>query len=395
MGGALGCGPLTDRFGRRNIVILAAVVFGVGAIVAGLAPTAVVLVVGRIILGLAVGLASVIVPLYIAEMSPPDIRGLLVALNQLMITVGILLSYIVGYAFAGSENWRAMLLIAVVPAIALLVGMIFMPESPRWLVANRSTDRARTVLRRIRGTSDVERELGEIEEAERQEEAGWRELLQPWLRPVLVVGILLNFLGQASGINTVIYFAPTILETTGFEASASILATAGIGVVNVVMTVVGMSLVDRAGRKTLLLFGLVGMALSLGVLGLAFLLPGLSGAVGYVALACLVIYIASFAVSIGVVIFIIPSEIFPLKVRGSAMSICLLTNWGSNFAIATVFLSLLDIFGRSATFWLFTFMCVVFWLFTFYFIPETKGRSLEEIEAELRNRTSVTETQRA
>lgn len=395
MVGALGCGPLTDRFGRRNIVILAAVVFGVGAIVAGLAPTAIVLVVGRIILGLAVGLASVIVPLYIAEISPPDIRGLLVALNQLMITVGILLSYVVGYAFASSENWRAMLLIAVVPAIALLVGMIFMPESPRWLVANRSTDRARTVLRRIRGTSDVEGELGEIEEAERQEEAGWRELLQPWLRPVLVVGILLNFLGQASGINTVIYFAPTILETTGFEASASILATAGIGVVNVVMTVVGMSLVDRAGRKTLLLFGLVGMALSLGVLGLAFLLPGLSGVVGYVALACLVIYIASFAVSIGVVIFIIPSEIFPLKVRGSAMSICLLTNWGSNFAIATVFLSLLDIFGRSATFWLFTFMCVVFWLFTFFFIPETKGRSLEEIEAELRGRTSVTETRSA
>ena len=390
--GAVGCGPLTDRFGRRSIVILAAIVFGAGALIAGFAPTATVLVVGRIVLGLAVGLASVIVPLYIAEMSPPDIRGLLVAMNQLMITVGILLSYVVGYAFAGSENWRAMLLLAVVPAIVLLVGMIFMPESPRWLVANRSPERARNVLRRIRGTSDVEDELEDIEQAERQEEAGWRELLQPWLRPLLVVGILLNFLGQASGINTVIYFAPTIFETTGFEASASILATTGIGVVNVLMTIVGMSLVDRAGRKTLLLFGLVGMALSLGVLGLAFLLQGLSGAVGYVALACLVVYIASFAVSVGVVIFIIPSEIFPLKVRGSAMSICLLTNWGSNFAIATVFLTLLDVLGRSATFWLFTFMCVVFWLFTFFFIPETKGRSLEEIEADLRGRTTITES---
>ena len=391
MVGALGCGPLTDRFGRRSIVILAAVVFGVGALVAGLAPNASILVVGRIVLGLAVGLASVIVPLYIAEISPPDIRGLLVALNQLMITVGILLSYIVGYAFADSENWRAMLLLAVVPAVALLLGMVFMPESPRWLVANRSSEKARVVLRRIRGASDVEAELGDIEEAERQEEAGWRELLQPWLRPLLIVGILLNFLGQASGINTVIYFAPTIFETTGFEASASILATTGIGVVNVLMTVVGMSLVDKAGRKTLLLFGLVGMALSLGVLGLAFLLQGLSGAIGYVALACLVVYIASFAVSIGVVIFIIPSEIFPLKVRGSAMSVCLLTNWGSNFAIATVFLTLLNTFGRPATFWLFTLMCVIFWFFAYFFIPETKGRSLEEIEADLRSRTSVQE----
>ena len=395
MVGALGCGPLTDRFGRRNIVILAALVFGAGALISGFAPTALVLVAGRIILGLAVGLASVIVPLYIAEMSPADIRGLLVALNQLMITIGILVSYVVGYAFAGSENWRAMLALAVIPAIALLVGMVFMPESPRWLVANGSPERARAVLRRIRGTSEVEAELSGIEEAERQEEAGWRELLQPWLRPLLVVGILLNFLGQASGINTVIYFAPTIFETTGFQASASILATAGIGVVNVAMTVVGMSLVDRAGRKTLLLYGLVGMAVSLGVLGLAFLIQGLSGAIGYVALACLVIYIASFAVSVGVVIFIIPSEIFPLKVRGSAMSVCLLTNWGSNFAIATVFLTLLDTFGRPATFWLFTFMCVIFWLFTYFFIPETKGRSLEEIEADLRNRTTIAESQRA
>jgi sugar porter (SP) family MFS transporter len=386
MVGALGCGPLTDRFGRRNIVILAAVVFGVGALISGFAPTALVLVAGRIVLGLAVGLASVIVPLYIAEISPQDIRGLLVASNQLMITVGILVSYVVGYAFAGSENWRAMLTLAVVPAIALLVGMLFMPESPRWLVANGSPDRARAVLCRIRGTSEVEEELAGIEQAERQEEAGWRELLQPWLRPLLVVGILLNFLGQASGINTVIYFAPTIFETTGFEASASILATTGIGVVNVAMTVVGMSLVDRAGRKTLLLYGLVGMAVSLGVLGLAFAIQGLSGAIGYVALACLVVYIASFAVSVGVVIFIIPSEIFPLKVRGSAMSVCLLTNWGSNFAIATVFLTLLDTFGRPATFWLFTLMCM---------IPETKGRSLEEIEADLRSRTTIAESQRS
>lgn len=395
MAGAISCGPITDAFGRKKVVILAAVVFAVGALVAALAPSAAVLVAGRIVLGLAVGLASVIVPLYIAEMSPPEIRGLLVALNQLMITVGILLSYVVGYAFAGAENWRAMLGLAVVPAVILFAGMLFMPESPRWLVARRMPDRARDVLGRVRGTASVEDELEEIEAAERREEAGWRELLQPWVRPVLIIGILLNFLGQASGINTIIYFAPTIFESTGFEASASILATAGVGVVNVAMTVVGMFLVDRVGRKTLLLVGLVGMAASLGVLGLGFALSGLSGVVSYVALVCLLVYIASFAVSIGVVIFIIPSEIFPLKVRGSAMGVCLLVNWGSNFLISLTFLNLIGAFGRPATFWLYAVMCVIFWLFAFFFIPETKGRSLEEIEADLRGRTGTVETERA
>ena len=389
MVGAIGCGPLTDRLGRRWVILLAAVIFAVGAVAAALAPNAAFLVGARIVLGLAVGLASVIVPLYIAEMAPPDIRGLLVALNQLMITVGILVSYLVNYAFSPSHNWRMMLGLAVVPALVLFVGMLFLPESPRWLVSQNLTDRARGVLGRIRGGSGVEEEIRDIQEAESQEEAGWGELLRPWVRPVLVVGILLNFLGQASGINTIIYFAPTIFESTGFAASASILATAGIGVINVLMTVVGMNLVDRVGRKPLLLTGLVGMALSLGVLGLAFLISGLSGAVSWIAVGCLLVYIASFAVSIGVVIFIIPSEIFPLKVRGSAMGACLLTNWGTNFVITLTFLSLIQAIGRPGTFWLYALVCVVFWLFTYFFIPETKGRSLEDIEKDLRSSTAA------
>src|SRR5215211_2395609 len=389
MVGALGCGPLTDRFGRRLVILLAAVIFAMGAVAAALAPSATFLVGARIVLGLAVGLASVIVPLYIAEMSPPDIRGLLVALNQLMITVGILLSYLVNYAFSPSGNWRMMLGLAVVPAVVLFVGMLFLPESPRWLVSQDLTQRARGVLERIRGTSSVEDEIRDIEEAESQEEAGWRELLRPWVRPILLVGILLNFFGQASGINTIIYFAPTIFESTGFKDSASILATAGIGVINVLMTIVGMNLVDRVGRKPLLLSGLVGMALSLGVLGSAFLFASLSGAVSWIAVGCLLVYIASFAVSIGVVIFIIPSEIFPLKVRGSAMGACLLTNWGTNFVITLTFLSLIEAIGEPGTFWLYALVCVAFWLFAYFFIPETKGRSLEEIEKDLRSRTTA------
>jgi len=387
--GAIACGPLSDRFGRRKIVILAALVFAVGAVAAALAPGAAFLVGARVVLGLAVGLASVVVPLYLAEISPPDVRGTLVTLNQLMITVGILAAYLANYALAGAEAWRWMLGLALVPSVILGFGMIFLPESPRWLVTRGKVDNARSVLGSIRDSGSVDKEIRDIQEMESREDAGWRELLAPWVRPMIVVVVLLNFLGQASGINTVIYFAPTILESTGLGAAASILATVGVGVVNVVMTVVGMSLVDRAGRKTLLLAGLVGMIVSLGLLGLAFALPALSGAISLLAVACLLIYIASFAVSIGVIIFLIPPEILPLKVRGSAMSIGLMVNWSSNFVIATAFLPLISAIGRPGTFWLFGVMCIVFWLFTYFFVPETKGRSLEQIERDLRNRTTV------
>lgn len=387
--GAILCGPLSDRFGRRRIVILAAIIFAVGAVAAALAPNAAFLVGARVALGLAVGMASVIVPLYLAEIAPPDIRGALVTLNQLMITVGILAAYLSNYALAGAGAWRWMVGLALIPSIILGFGMYLLPESPRWLVTQGAVERARSVLAKLRTTDAVEREIRDIQEMEHREGAGWRELVAPWMRPMIVVGVLLNFLGQASGINTVIYFAPTILESTGLGASTSILATVGVGVVNVLMTVVGILLVDRAGRKPLLLSGLVGMIVSLGLLGLAFLLPSLSGVVSLLAVACLLLYIASFAVSIGVIIFLIPPEIFPLKVRGSAMSICLMVNWSSNFIIALTFLPLIDAIGRPGAFWLFGAMCVIFWLFAYFFVPETKGRSLEEIERDLRSRLPV------
>jgi sugar porter (SP) family MFS transporter len=389
--GALACGPLSDRFGRRIVILVAAIVFGVGALVAALAPNVATLVGGRVILGLAVGMASVVVPLYIAEMAPPDVRGALVTLNQLMITIGILVAYGVNAATAPFEAWRWALGLALVPAVALGVGMIFLPESPRWLMTQGAVDRARTVLGSLRAEDEqVEREMREIQEAESHEEGGWRELLAPWVWPLVLVGLLFNFFGQASGINTIIYFAPTILERTSFAAAASILATVGIGVVNVLMTVVGMALVDRVGRRPLLLSGIVGMALALVALGFVFFLASLSGAQAWVALACLIIYIASFAVSIGVLIFLIPPEIFPLRVRGKAMGLALLINWGSNFIISLTFLPLLESIGEAATFWLYGGLNVIYLLFAFFFIPETKNRTLEEIEADLRSKRSAT-----
>jgi sugar porter (SP) family MFS transporter len=389
--GALACGPLSDRFGRRIVILVAAIVFGVGALVAALAPNVATLVGGRVILGLAVGMASVVVPLYIAEMAPPDIRGALVTLNQLMITIGILVAYGVNAATAPFEAWRWALGVALVPAVALGVGMIFLPESPRWLMTQGAVDRARTVLGTLRTEDEqVEREMREIQEAESHEEGGWRELLAPWVWPLVLVGLLCNFFGQASGINTIIYFAPTILERTAFAAAASILATVGIGVVNVLMTVVGLALVDRVGRRPLLLSGIVGMALALVALGSVFFFASLSGAQAWVALACLIVYIASFAVSIGVLIFLIPPEIFPLRVRGKAMGLALLINWGSNFVISLTFLPLLESIGEAATFWLYGGLNVIYLLFAVFFIPETKNRTLEEIEADLRSKRSAT-----
>ena len=389
--GAMACGPLSDRFGRRVVILIAAIIFAIGALVAALAPNIVTLVGGRIILGLAVGMASVVVPLYIAETAPPDIRGALVTLNQLMITIGILVAYGVNAATAPFEGWRWALGVALVPSVILGVGMLFLPESPRWLMTQGAEDRARAVLGRLR-TEDrqVDWEIEEIQQAQREEEPGWKEVLAPAVWPLVLVGLLFNFFGQASGINTIIYYAPSILERTAFAAAASILATVGIGVVNVAMTIVGMSLVDRLGRRPLLLSGLFGMTVALGVLGLAFLLPGLSGALAWIALGCLILYIASFAVSIGVLVFLVPPEIFPLRVRGKAMGLALLINWGTNFVITLTFLSLIGAIGEPATFWLYGAICIVFWVFAYFFIPETKGRSLEEIEADLRGQRSAT-----
>jgi sugar porter (SP) family MFS transporter len=196
--GALACGPLSDWLGRRIVILVAAIVFGVGALVAALAPNVATLVGGRVILGLAVGMASVVVPLYIAEMAPPDVRGALVTLNQLMITIGILVAYGVNAATAPFEAWRWALGLAFVPAVALGVGMIFLPESPRWLMTQGAVDRARTVLGTLRAEDEqVEREMREIQEAESHEEGGWRELLAPWVWPLVLVGLLFNFFGQA------------------------------------------------------------------------------------------------------------------------------------------------------------------------------------------------------
>ena len=392
MVGAMGCGPLADRFGRRYSITGAAAVFAIGALVATVAPNVETLILARVVLGVAVGAASVLVPLFIAEAAPPEIRGKLVSFNQLMITIGILVAYLTNAAFAYEGGWRWMFGLALIPSAALGIGMLFLPETPRWLVEKGRFEEAAAVLRRLRGDRAGSIELAEIRKTKENEprKSTLRDLAKPWVRPALIAGIGVSVIGQASGVNTVIYYAPSIFNATGLGPSAAILASAGVGAVNVVMTLVGMSLVDRVGRRKLLMVGFAVMAVSLVILGLVLMPDPLPAFAGWVAIACVAIYIAAFATSVGVVVFVLPSELYPLSIRGSAMSTTLLCNWGMNFIVSLTFLSLFQSLGRSPVFWLYAVVCALGWLFAVKLVPETKGRSLEEIEEWLRNKGKVT-----
>lgn len=380
-GAAFG-GKLADALGRRKLLIQVAILFIIGAIGTALASTPTLLAIGRVVVGIAIGIASFTAPLYISEVSPPAIRGKLVSLNQLMITLGIVVSYLADYGLADKEAWRWMFGLAAIPALILLIGLFFVPESPRWLMGRSREDEARAVLQRIRESSDVSAELAEIKEDLSLQEGGWRELLNVSLRRPLIIGIGLAIFQQFTGINTVIYYAPTIFQLAGLHsASAAILATVGVGVVNVLLTIVALRILDRAGRRPLLLWGLVGMVISLGVLGAAFLLAGSSPIVAWLAVISLALYVACFAIGLGPVFWLLISEIYPLKIRGRAMGVATMMNWSSNLIVALTFLSLLHSLGRSATFWLYAVVGILAWFFVYRLVPETKGRTLEQIDA--------------
>ena len=380
--GAVAGGVLADRLGRRRLLIVTAIVFGLGAIGAALAPGTSWLITARIVAGAAIGVASFVAPLYISEIAPVAIRGELVSINQVALTSGIVLSYLIDYAFAPFQAWRWMFALAVIPAAAFAIGLLFIPNSPRWLAARGSADQARAVLKRIRVPEQVESELAGILRTVAQQKGNWSELLSPLLRPAMIVGFGLAIAQQITGINTVIYYAPTIFKFAGLSsASVAILASVGVGVVNVALTVVAMQLIDRVGRRPLLLVSLAGMTMSLAVLGLAFALPQLSGILGWLAVASLMVYVGSFAVGLGPVFWLVLSEIYPLGVRGRAMSVGTVANWGANLIVAMSFLTLTQVLGKAGVFWLFGVVSSGAWLFAFFLVPETKGKTLEQIEA--------------
>lgn len=390
--GALAGGRLADLFGRRKLLISTAIIFAAGAILCAAAQSPQMLVVGRIIVGLGIGLASSTVPVYISEVAPADARGWQVSLFQLAITVGILLAYVVDYAFAQIQSWRWMFGFALIPAAIFGAGMLFLPESPRWLLRSGQRESARATLARVRGTEDVSKEMSEIEQslAHAEEKGRLSDLFEASLRPALVAGIGLAIFQQIVGINTVIYYAPVIIQSAGISsASGAILATAGIGLVNVLMTIVSMRLIDRVGRKPLLLTGIAGMVVTLGLLGLVFRTASHNGALAWLAVISMMAYVASFAISLGPIFWLLISEIYPLKIRNSAQGVAATFNWASNLVVTLTFLTLVEKVGPSWTFWLYGISAVAAWIFSFYLVPETKGRTLEEIEEFWRTSSSA------
>ena len=382
---ALGGGRLADRIGRRVTLLFTGAIFVVGAVICAMSPSVNVLIVGRVLVGLGIGLASTVVPLYIAEISPASARGRNVVLFQLALTFGILVAYFVDYSFVGSQGWRWMLGLAAVPGMLLGLGMLPMPETPRWLARSGRLGQARKVLQKIRGgNANVDDELADIEAslAASEEHGSWMDLFSPAVRPALIIGIGLAIFQQITGINTVIYYAPTIIRSSGMpSASGAILATAGIGLVNVIMTVVSMWLIDRVGRRPLLLWSIGGMVVTLGLLGLLFRVEHHGGSLAMFAVIILMAYVASFAVGLGPVFWLLIAEIYPLKIRGEAEGAAASANWAFNFIVSLTFLSLVQGIGASDSFWLYGLLSVAAWIFSYALVPETKGRTLEEIES--------------
>ncbi|WP_017974306.1 sugar porter family MFS transporter [Actinopolyspora halophila] len=386
MVGALTSGSLAARLGRRMMTLIAACVFAVGSLWAAFSPDVANLVLARFVIGIGVGLASVIVPMYIAEISPTRIRGTLTSLNQLLITAGILLAYIVDYALAPWEAWRWMLGLAVIPAVALFVGMLFMPETPRWLASRDRTDEARAVLERTRPPEEVTEAFEEIRAAQRQsgEQLGWRDLTAKWIRPALFIGIGLAVLQQFVGINTIIYYAPTTLTQLGMGDGASIAAQVGIGTVMLLFTLIAVRYTDRIGRKRLLLAGSTGMSVSLGVLGILTLIVGASGqTVAVITVVCLATYIASFGATWGPVVWVMLPELYPLRIRGPAEGLATWSNWAANFVVSLAFPVVLGAIGQGWSMLIFAVLGVLSFVFVSAFVPETTGRSLEGLEADL------------
>jgi sugar porter (SP) family MFS transporter len=385
MVGALTAGRVADAVGRRKTIFVTALIFIAGVLLAAFAPTYWTLIVARFVIGLAVGSASMTVPLYIGEIAPPKMRGGLVSLNQLMITSGILASYLVDYGLADSQNWRLMFGLAAIPAAILAVGILTQRESPHWLVKQGREDEAREVLTLLRAEADVEPEIREVKEVARTEEKGSvKELLSEGVRPALWVGIGLAVFQQVTGINTVIYYAPSLLKGAGLGSSASLLANVVIGAVNVLMTIVAIRLLDRTGRRPLLLSGTAGMVVGMLITACAFLEGDqLHGGTAYVAIAGLLIYTGSFAVGLGPVFWLMIAEIYPLRIRGQAMSIATMANWGANFVVTISFLTLLNAISAKGVFFMFAFLTLIALVYFAKRVPETKGRSLEQIEREL------------
>ncbi|HUX95304.1 MAG TPA: sugar porter family MFS transporter [Bacteroidales bacterium] len=379
--GVISAGKPSDIFGRKRTLMVAAFLFILSAFGSALANRLSMFIFFRIIGGLGVGVASMLSPMYISEISPAEKRGRLVSFNQLAIVIGILLAFISNALLVdtGENNWRWMLAVMGAPALLFFISLFFAPESPRWLVQKGFSDKAFVILGKINGNEQARQELISIEESIKEEvDSGtFREVFSPRMRPILFIGVFLCVFSQITGINSIMYYAPVIFQSIGAAASSAVTQTAIIGGGNLIFTFVAISLIDRLGRKPLLIGGVTGMIVSLTTIATAFYLQKTDG---YIILVLILMYIASFSASVGAVTWVIVSEIFPNKLRSKAMSVSIVSLWIANFLLILLFPLMLNRLGGAGSFLIFSVMCVLLLLFTVFRVPETKGRTLEELE---------------
>jgi SP family arabinose:H+ symporter-like MFS transporter len=372
-------GWMADRFGRRNPLLGVAVLFAGSSIAAGLAPSFTFFIIARIAGGLAVGAESALTPMYVAEVSPRRLRGRMGTLYQLAIVVGILVSYCVNYGFKdlGAWNWRYMFLTGAIPAVLFWFMLWRIPESPRYLMLKGRRGEAEAVLARWLPPHEAEAEIVDIEASTREPSVGWRELLQPELRRHLKIGFVLAILVHFSGINTIVDYAPRILMSAGWTIDAALFSTFGIGLTMFAFTFISFWVIDRYGRKPLYITGSLGMAVAL--LGLAAA-AGMNAFAGGKVFALVIIYIAFFSSCIGPVFWTLLPEIFPNRVRGEAMAVPVITQWIANACVVLLFPIAFSYAGKVATFGFLATVALAQAWFAWRCVPETKGKSLEEIE---------------
>ena len=342
-------------------------------------------IVFRFIGGIGIGIASMLAPMYISEIAPANIRGRLISIYQLGIVIGILLIYFVNAAIAGLHDeawnidygWRWMFGSGIIPSIVFIILLLIVPESPRWLSQKNRWSEAEDILIKVSGEETAKKELSYIRESLSFQKISFLKLIKPGLRTALIIGVILSILSQVTGINVIMYYAPEIFKSTGDGSSSALMQTVLVGGINVLMTLVAIKYVDSVGRKKLLLIGAAGMAVCLALIGFAFYTNHVQG---FWILTGILLYISFFAISLGPLTFVVVAEIFPTHIRGRAMSVAIFFLWLSVYIVSQTFPMLLESIGSAFTFWIYMIMSVIAFLFVWNFIPETKGKTLEEIE---------------
>ena len=381
--GAILSAKAAHNMGRRKSIICTGILFFAGTLMASLSHSINTLIFSRLIMGFAVGLSATIVPMYLSEVSPPRIRGAVIFLYQMAITIGIFLSAVINYFFSAGGNWRAMFLVGLAPSALLTIGMLFLPHSPRWLMVKGKQDRARRVLKQLRRHQNIDLELQDIANALEHKKGGLKLLFNSTLRPLVIIAFGLFVFQQLTGINTIFYYAPTIFQKAGFVGiHGAMLASLYATGINVIATLFGIWLVDIIGRRKLLCIGLCGIIICLTTMGASYSIHNTQLA-PWITLIAAMSFIAFFATSISGISYIVMSEIFPLHIRGSGMAVASCANWGFNWLVAATFLSLTHSIGISHSYFLYAFFSFIGLFFVLFLVPETKGVPLEKIEENL------------